>query len=273
MDFSTELTIPLILIAVGGLVLITQRNRWLVMGALFAQWLGLVWQVWLLPVGKVVGPVEIVTALGCWGIMGLTVWSLERKKDTNRGRLGSDRYAIADQLWLWAIAVVAGVAGFGLARLYPLGGSEQDLTAFYWIMLPALLALVINGSRDFIKLGVGMLTLINAGLFLVYVVGASSPTVGLLGLAALGRLALAAIIGYSWLCIKATYLDLDLNVLFDLRDSKVGLSMALVPMPDVNSGPESGDVGDTESGGDDEGVAEGDEAALDGEAEEVGSGA
>jgi hypothetical protein len=271
MDFSTGLSIPLIVIAIGGLVLITQRNGWLVVGAIFAQWLGIVWQLWLLPAGGPVAPVEIVTALGCCGIFGLTLWNLQSKKSASGERSGSRQYAIADQLWLWAVAIVAGVAGFGLARLYPLGGSEEELTAFYWIVLPSMLAIVVNGSRDPVKLGAGMISLFNAGLFLVYTLGASSPMIGLLGLAALGRLALAAIIAYSWLVIKATYLDLDLNSLFDLRDSKVGLTqaLALVSEPDIeltDHNRDSIDAGESNDTGPDIDQAE---AALDNNSEEA----
>jgi hypothetical protein len=253
-------TLPNILIALGSLALVTQRNRWVVLGALLVQWVGLALQIAPLAAGVSGLPVEIVTALGCCGIFGLTFWNLERVGDKMNPQsslirairnppssfvLGIRNGQWADQLWLWATALVAGVAGFALAQLYPLGGNSQDLVAFYWMLLPAILALVIDGARDPVKLGVGLFSLFNSGMLLVYIFGAGSPGVILLGLAALGRLALAAIVGYSWLFFKNTYIDLNLNTLFDLRDGRVATEKGLMVVPEAQA-PAVGSAGDVE---------------------------
>ena len=232
-----QLTFPIALIALGGLLLITQRNRWLVLGALFVQWIGFAWHISTLPSGFSIVQIEIVTAVACCGIFALTLVSLSRTKDRSPSSAArfspNPRSAIVDQFWLWAIAIVAGLAGYGLARLYPLGGSEQDLVAFYWILLPAILAIVIDGSREPVKMSAGLIALFNAALLLLYSLSATSPGVVVLGLASVCRLALAALLSYTWLFLKTSYLSLDLNTLFDMRDSKVATTtaLALVPSP------------------------------------------
>jgi hypothetical protein len=229
-----QLTLPIILIAIGGLALVTQRNSWLVLGGLLVQWAGLALLVAEMPSGTSAALVEIVTALGCCAIFGLTVWNLSRARDRVRADAvtASPRREVTDQLWLWVSALVAGVAGYGLAQLYPLGGNPQDLVPFYWILLPAILTLVIDGSRDPVKLGAGLLPLFNAGLLLVYIFSTASPGTALFGLAALSRLAIAAILGYGWLFIKAEYGALDLNSLFDMRDGTIATEKALAVVPE-----------------------------------------
>jgi hypothetical protein len=86
-----------------------------------------------------------------------------------------------------------------------------------------------------------MLALLNSGLLLVYLFGAGPPGVVLVGLAALGRLALAAILGYTWLFLNANYPNLSLNALFDLRDGNDTTQTALAALPD--SQPAEGKAG------------------------------
>jgi len=239
-----QLTFPIALIALGGLVLITQRNRWLVLGALFVQWTGFAWQVSPLPSGPSIATVEMVTAVACCGIFALTNWSLARARDraqaTGVSAPRNPRSMLTDQIWLWAIAIVVGLAGYGLASLYPLGGNQQDLTAFYWMLLPAMLAIVIDGSRDPVKMAAGLISLFNAALLLLYSLSATSPDVVTLGLAAVCRLAMAAILGYMWLFLKTNYVSLDLNPLFDMRDGKVVTSTAIALVPFPVEQPETG---------------------------------
>jgi hypothetical protein len=237
-----QLTIPLTLIALGGLLLITQRNRWLVLGALLVQWAGFAWQIFALPSGSSLAPVEAVTGVACCGILALTVRNLGLVKDSSQPTAahaqGSLQSAIMDQVWLWAIALVAGLAGFGLARLYPLGSREQDLTAFYWMILPAMLAIVIDGSRDPLKMGAGVISLANGAILLVYSHSATSPDVIFLGLAAICRVAAAAILGYTLLALKMSYLTFDLNILFDMRDSKIATGTALALISELEMAPQ-----------------------------------
>ncbi|MEO8287384.1 MAG: hypothetical protein ABI670_13245 [Chloroflexota bacterium] len=245
-----QITLPIILIALGGILLITQRDRRLVLLALLVQWVGLAWQLQPLLAGTPGLPVEIVTALACSAILGITVWNINRagtSTPTATQPSNTRQFAIADQLWLWAIALVVGVAGYGLARIYPLGGSEQDLVAFYWIALPALLALVIDGSREPVRLGAGILSLANAALLLVYALAATSPGTLLLALSALLRIALAAASGYTWLFLRTTYHDLNLNTLFDMRDGKIAgeTALALVEMQSIGI-TESTDIIETD---------------------------
>jgi hypothetical protein len=241
-----QLTPPIILIAIGGLALVTQRNSWLVLGGLLVQWAGLGLLMSQLSGGTSGALVEIVTALGCCGIFGLTVRNLSRPGGRAQPTSPAPRREITDQLWLWASALVAGVAGYGLAQLYPLGGNPQDLVPFYWMLLPAMLALVIDGSRDPIKLGAGLLSLFNAALLLVYLFSAGSPGVALLALAATGRLAMAALFGYAWLFINAQYGGLDLNNLFDMRDGRIATETALAVVPEQGIEVEEGTTGESE---------------------------
>jgi hypothetical protein len=242
-----QFTLPTVLIALGGLALITQRNGWLVLGGLLVQWVGFAWQISSLPAGSSVALLEVVTAAACGAIMALSIRNTPRASSatgaariTTGPRAGARQAAFVDQLWLWAIALVAGLAGFGLARLYPLGGSEQDLIAFYWMLLPAVLALVIDGSRDPVKLGASLIALFNTSLSLVYPLSATSPSVSLLGLAALCRVVLAALSGYSWHLLKMSHRELDLNWLFDMRDGKVETVTALMIADTfVPAGPEA----------------------------------
>jgi hypothetical protein len=245
-----QLTPPIILIAIGGLALVTQRYHWLVLGGLLVQWAGLALLTEQMPTGTSGALVEGVTALACCGIFGLTIWNLSRSRRKARPATPAPRREITDQLWLWASALVAGVAGYGLAQLYPLGGNPQDLMPFYWILLPAILALVIDGSRDPVKLAAGILSLFNAGLLMVYMFSSGSPGVILFGLAAISRLAIAAIMGYAWLFINAEYGDLDLNNLFDMRDGRIATEKALAIVPEhpieEAEAEAAGETGETE---------------------------
>jgi len=247
-----QLTPPIILIAIGGLALVTQRNSLLVLGGLLVQWAGLALLVAQMQSDTSAALVEIVTALGCCAIFGLTIWNLSRPRGKALPAMASPRREITDQIWLWASALVAGVAGYGLAQLYPLGGSPQDLVPFYWLLLPAIVTLVIDGWRDPVKLGVGILSLFNAGLLLVYMFGVRAPGPVLYGLAAVARLAMAAIFGYAWLFIKVEYGGLDLNSLFDMRDGRIATETALAIVPEQaleadepDTAGETGETGET----------------------------
>jgi hypothetical protein len=262
-----QLTLPIIFIAIGGLALVTRRNSWFVLGGLLAQWAGLALLVSEMPAGTSAALVESVTAIGCCGIFALTVWNLDRTRSKVHAATvaANPRREVIDQLWLWVSALVAGVAGYGLAQLYPLGGSPQDMVPFYWILLPSILALVIDGSRDPVKLGAGLLPLFNAGLLLVYIFSSTSPGVALFGLAAISRLAIAAIMAYGWLFLQTEYGALDLNSLFDMRDGRIATetALAVVPEPAIEDAEGQTD-GEIEEGIGDSGPAAADDPSPNG---------
>lgn len=230
---------PLVLIAIGSVALLALENSRAVVGALLVQWLGIAWSIALLS-GGVGGLalVEIATALACAGILGVTVWNeqgslfsfnlgvFNRAKHVVEGET-QERQGISDALWLWAIVLVGGVAGFGLARLSSLGIDETTWLAVYWVLLSAVLALVVQGTRDMVKLSVGLLALANATTLLFYALNVGSPAPVTVALLSLVRISLATALAYAWLVLKAVSPGLDLSMLFDLRSGTQPLSTAL----------------------------------------------
>jgi hypothetical protein len=240
-----QITLPLVLIAIGSVAIVALREGRLLVAALFVQWGGMV----LLLLGSMPGAraawVELVVGLVCLVLLGWSVWTLHNLKIEDVPGLDESHRAgwllrqerrswygresgLADQALLWVIALAGGVAGFGLARLYPLGGSEEVMLAFYWILLSAVLSLVVHGARDLLKLGVGLLVLLNAIALLVETLALgllSDVTLGLLGLC---RLGLVLTVSYLLVVLKVTFLDADLEDIFDARAGITGDEMALV---------------------------------------------
>ncbi|HKP54538.1 MAG TPA: hypothetical protein VJ183_18025 [Chloroflexia bacterium] len=235
--------IPLILIALGSATIVVGREGRVLLVGLGMQWAGVAWAVLTLGAGG--GPlaaviVEGLTALVSIAIMWVTlagvdemlpesvssldsaaIERLKRAEARARRRLRAQIGAV-DQLWPLVIVLAGGVAGFALARLYPLGGSEAALLAFYWVTLTGVLALVIDGAREPVKLGVGLLALLNGAFLLVETLGlgvASNPVA--LGLMSASKIALAGIVAYGWGMLKSSYNELDLTPLFDSRNEVV----------------------------------------------------
>lgn len=240
-----QLTLPLVLIAFGSVALVALREGRLLVAALLVQWGGLV----LLVLGSMptarIAWVELAVALACSALLGWTVWTLHNIKIEDLPGLDESHRAswllrqerrswyaresrLADQALLWVIALAGGVAGFGLARLYPLGGSEEGMLAFYWILLSAVLSLVVHGSRDLVKLGIGLLVLLNAVALLVETMALATLSDVTLGLLGVCRVALALTISYLLVVLKVTFLDADLDDIFDARAGIRTDEMALV---------------------------------------------
>ncbi len=242
------ITIGLALIATGSAALVVLRDGRLLIAALAVQWAGMAYVVaeWLAGSAAGMLPVEVVTALVCLGVMGLTLRSVLRTRadqlpglapdqaaalrrqenpDEERAGAGAGRRALnrstsrlADQLWLWLIVVAGGVAGFGLARLYPPGGAEQVEVAFYWLLLSGVLALVVDGARNPVKLAVGLLALLNGAVLLAASISPAPPGPVFMGLMAASRLGLAAALSYSWLVLRLVFVRPDMDTLFNARD-------------------------------------------------------
>jgi hypothetical protein len=214
-----QLIIPLVLIALGGAGLVVIRNARMALGALAVQWLGVAWVAFLLSPSEIalsVAAVEAVVAVVCLAMLGTTLLNLQKLKGEPEGRALPGPYEVA---WLAAIVLTGGVVGVGLAALYTLGGVEGSMVAIYWVFLTGVLALVVEGSRSPVKLAAGLLTLLNGTLLLAL---AASPTLSgpvMLGLMSLTRIAVAGILAYAWVLLKAVFLDLNLNVLFDIGSS------------------------------------------------------
>ena len=240
-----QLTLPLVLIALGSVAIVALREGRLVVAALLVQWGGLV----LLLIGSLPGAriawVELVVGVVCSALLGWTVWNLRNLRveellgfdESNRAgwlrrqerrRWYTRQSSLADQALLLVIALAGGVAGFGLARLYPLGGSEEVMVAFYWVLLSAALSLVVHGSRDLFKLGTGLIVLLNAIALLVETLALDTLSDLTLGLLAACRVGLVVAISYLMVVLKVTFLDADLDDIFDARAGITGDEMALV---------------------------------------------
>ncbi len=231
-----ELVFSLILIGLGSAAIVVGRDGRVLVGGLGVQWLGVTWVTFGLggPLSTSVG--EGVTALVCVAIMWLTLRDVDEMLPDHAATLDSTQVArlkraelrarrrrlaqmgAVDQLWPLVIVLAGGMAGFALSRLYPLGGDRGDLLAFYWVALSGLLALVIDGAREPMKLAVGLFALLNGAFLLVNTLGlniASDPVTA--GFMAVCRIGLAAILAYGWALLKATYNEVDLTPLFDSR--------------------------------------------------------
>ena len=241
--------IPVVIIAIAGFALLTQRNGRIVLGAFFLQWVGIAWIVWVSPspgAGSLGALVELAAAVSTSAVMGLTLFRTAQPDDQaypaagavrGRGVRGSRpgrAGAWQPQEWilLWGMGLLVGVAGYGLARINPLGVDEGDLLAFYWVALAAVLTMVLDGARSAIKLGLGLLSLLNAAFLLIYIAGSDTQPVGVLALAALARLGLGMLFSYAWLAIGTRYDTLNLNALFDSREgiTPVSTSLAIVAL-------------------------------------------
>ncbi|HYO49915.1 MAG TPA: hypothetical protein VEW94_08685 [Chloroflexia bacterium] len=226
-----QLIIPLVLIALGGAGLVVIRNARMALGALAVQWLGVAWVAFLLSPAEAamsVAAVEIVAAAVCLAMLGTTLLNLQKLKASQQaqseGRALPGPYEVA---WLAAIVLTGGVVGIGLAALYPLGGVEGSMVAIYWVFLTGVLALVVEGSRSPVKLAAGLLALLNGTVLLALAASPTLPGPVMLGLMSLTRIAVAGILAYSWVLLKVVFLDLNLNVLFDIRSGST-LETALV---------------------------------------------
>lgn len=211
------------------------------------QWLGVAGAMFMFSGSLLTAFTEGVTAAACLAVMWLTLNSLEeippeklvglsnveierlKRAQIRARRRKQAQVSVMDQLWPLVIVLAGGMAGFVLARLFPIGGGEGALLAFYWTALGGMLALLIDGAREPVKLAAGLLALLN-GTFLLAAgmgVGVVSNQVAL-SLMAACRIALAALLAYSWAMLKWVYDDLDLSHLFRKRDETPDTPAALV---------------------------------------------
>ena len=239
--------LPAITIGLATLLLLTQRDVRVALGAFFLQWASMGWLVWMSPspaASSLSALVELVTALSTSTVMALTLFRTASTDDqiyvpggtgVRAGRRslrlpgsGGSRQP-QDWILLWGLGTLAGVAGYGLARVNPLGVSEGDLLAFFWVVLATILMLTLDGSRSAVKLGLGLLSLLNSAFLLLYIAGSAAPSVGVLAIAALARIGAGMLASYLWLAIGERYGTLNLNALFDRREGAAvrSSSMAL----------------------------------------------
>ena len=264
---------PLLLVGVGGAAIVVTRGWQWVLGALLAQWLGLVWIAasawpeWAIPA------IELATALVCIAILAVTEqrpkgsrstqtgetlnreeshwerqWRLAQERERPHAPQGAEGTRLRTQverLWLLVTVLAGAVAGFGLARIYPLGASDETLLAFYWTVLAGVLALVMDGSRNHTKLAAGLLVLMNGVALLVIAVSGATPGPLTLLLLSMSRVALALVLAASWSVMRAAFDEADVSTLFNVRS---GTHTALVPVAAVEAPvaaqPESPIAGD-----------------------------
>lgn len=248
-----EITFPTILIAIGSTLLVTQRDRGVVLAALVAQWAGLAWNMLNMPGGRLGGLVELITLVSCAAVMTVTLLGLgDRPRERSRFRISSilGGQTVLDAAWLWGITLVAGLAGYGLSTLYAFPGAESRMLDFYWIALPAVLALVIDSPREPVKLTAGLLSLANAAVLLLHLLSPSEPSLAALGLSALGRIALASMLAFVWTLLVTYFGGLGLTALYDARDGLVTTETALAVVEGLQSSPDAAEVDAGASGGD-----------------------
>lgn len=258
--------IPLILVALGSLSLLVLRDPRAVLVGLGVQWFGLI--ISFMPADVVTGDawfgavgVEAITAVVCLVVLYITLRNLQAFQLSRLPGLSDDRrralqraesaarYAppafsregFSDNAWLLAVALVAGITGYGLARLYPLGASEGGMLAFYWVILLAAMTLVVHGTRDAIKMTAALLALLNATALAIQLFSLTPPGGPALGLMAAGRIGLCVALAYCWVLLKIDLLspNLDLAPLFDGRDGRWATDTALtvVAQPPVAEEP------------------------------------
>jgi hypothetical protein len=227
-----EVIVPLVFIGLGSAALLILRAGPLVMGGLLLQWVGLLLVAFLMGGGIAAGVLvaEAITAIACVAILTLTLTNVNYARRPRSASQGAGAAAglqaqqaglpgSAEDLWPLVVAVAAAIAGLVLARLYPLGGSEGVMVAFYWTLLAGTLVLVLEGARDPVKLAAGLLALLNSvALLLNTLPGVASDPVAL-GLMSVGRIALAAILAYSWLLVFMLFSELNISLLFSARDA------------------------------------------------------
>lgn len=250
-------TLTLILVALGSLSLLVLRDPRAVLVGLGVQWFGLITS--LMPANIVAGgnpvgavAIEAVTAVVCLAVLAITVRNLQALKLSRLPDLPDERrlilqraesaahYApppwsregVVGDAWLWAVGLLVGVAGYGLARIYPLGGpqtGESGILAFYWTLLASIMTLVVHGTRDAVKMAAALLALLNAAALALYLLSLTSPGSVSLGLMAAVRVGMCVVLAYSWLLLKVAFLspNLDLGRLFDGRDGRWATETAL----------------------------------------------
>jgi hypothetical protein len=217
--------LPTILIAIGSTLILTQRDTRIGLGAFLAQWLGMAWIVWTSTApgaGSYPASIELVTAIVTVAVMAITIFRRRAAPTIEKGkRAGPEAtrapQAVQDWLWLWGLALLVGVASYGLARVTDVGMPENSLLALYWVVLPSILLIVLEGSRSAVKLGLALLSLSNAACLFLYLTAIGAHQAGVLGIAAVSRVVLGLLISYLWYLLAARYDSQDLNVLFDRR--------------------------------------------------------
>lgn len=253
--------IALTLVGLGGVGFVIERDERVALGALLAQWLGLVCASLTLDyrttnafrLGRE-SAVEFVAALVCGAVLWLTLRSLYNAPGKIRQArprmayylLRFNSVSFSEYLLPSAVALLGGAAGAGFATLFPLATQESDL-AFYWTVLTGLLALVLDGARNIIKLTAGLLALLNAIALLVYSLSVTPPNTALLGLLAAIRIGLVVMVAYGWLLNAQLSKDLNLGSLYTTRDEKYLLLTA--PQPKSQAQPQDKDAGGQQAQG------------------------
>jgi hypothetical protein len=116
------------------------------------------------------------------------------------------------------IVLASGIAGYGLAQLYPIGGSQESLLTFYWTLLAGVLILVVEAPRSHIKMAVGLVLLLNSVTLLALTAGQALPGTATLGALAASRVALCVVVAYSWVLLKVAFREPDMTMLFNARN-------------------------------------------------------
>jgi hypothetical protein len=209
--------------ALGGAGLIVLRDGRIVIAALAVQWVGLIWAgIEAAPGLTRVGATEAIVALACVGVLGLTLYQLR-----GIGGLRGPGGPLSDYFVPVGVTLLGGVAGVGLATLFPLAQVAGADLVFYWTVLSGGLVLVLDGPRDAVKLAAGILAFLNASALLLPAVGAAEPGAATPALLALARVAFALLSAYGWRMVASGFGELSLRPLFDARDGTTPSPTAL----------------------------------------------
>jgi hypothetical protein len=223
------LTISLILVALGSLSLVLRDPR-LLLGAGAVQWLGLALASMADAQGDVRfsrgGEIELVTALISIAVLAVTLRSAAGRSGSARTPLTMREYA------LLALAILlVGAAGLIFASVFPLNGVATLDTAFYWAALSGAAALALQGTRDGVRLALGLFALLNCAVLLIQTLSITPPGAGLIALMALCRLSLALAVAYGWNWLAATYGSLSLDPLFAAPAQPASMELIVSDIP------------------------------------------
>jgi hypothetical protein len=224
-------TVSLILVALGSASLILRDPRALLAGGAL-QWLGLALAGATTPTGALQfsrgAGVEIVTALICLSVLAVTL-----RSGLARGAKPGTSRTLRDYGLLALAIVLIGGAGLVLASSVPLTGVASLDIIFYWSALSGAAALALQGTRDAVKLTLGLFSLLNCAVLLVQTLSLTPPGVGLLAIMALSRLGLALAVAYGWNWLLDSFGTLSLDPLFAAPAQATSLELVVSEAPPV----------------------------------------
>ncbi len=131
----------------------------------------------------------------------LRALSAERARSTGRVRRLVDTAGstAVDEPFMLVGAILVAAASIALSQAFPIVGSATNF-AWYWLGLLGLLLIML--SRDLVRVGIGLLLLLNA-VDLLDTLAASHQGVGAIGARSVVTIVLALALGVVWTAVHA----------------------------------------------------------------------